>query len=80
MNALSNIPEGYTDEGVREGTEYASRAVLICSNCAGPICEGERYFDAGDEQYCEDCLRIMSAEEILGILGVPMDTAGGFEI
>ena len=73
---LSNIPEGYTDEGVREGTEWKERAVYVCPNCESGIYAGERYLDAGDEKYCGDCLRIMSAEEIIGILGIPLDIAG----
>ena len=48
----------------------------MCPNCECGIYAGERYLDTGDEKYCEDCLRIMSAEELIGILGIPLDTAG----
>lgn len=79
MDALSNIPVGYTEDGFLGHDDCRRRVIHTCSNCAGDILEGHRYWDAGGgEIYCEDCLNIISVADVIELLGIGLTTAGEY--
>ena len=48
---------------------------LHCESCREGIYVGDKYFDSSKGPICRDCLRDMSAEEILELVGEDLKEA-----
>ena len=79
MNALSNIPAGYTEDGYFGNEDSRRRVIYFCEECGAPICEGDYYWDAGGGQvYHEVCLNILTVDKVRDLLGIVISRAGEY--
>lgn len=51
--------------------------VLACVQCGEGIWDGDRFLDLDSGPVCMDCLRDMTVEEVLGIVGERLSVAQG---